>query len=105
MIQTTSSLTLSIIGVVKELLLITIGVLFFKDKLNLINSFGYMICMVGILLYKIDRIKNYALEKKEKIESSLLRESGSDIELEQESLILYELEAQEKKKKEENKIE
>lgn len=104
-IQTTSSLTLSIIGVVKELLLIAFGVLFFKDKLNFVNSFGYVVCMIGILLYKIDRIKNMTLEKKEVMAKSLLRESESDIELEQESLIVYELEAQEKQKKEDSKKE
>jgi solute carrier family 35 protein C2 len=48
-----SAIILMIGGVIKELTTIFIGVSFFKDKLNLINSTGVAIVFSGVLLYKI----------------------------------------------------
>ena len=47
-----SALILMIGGVIKELTTISIGVLVFKDRLNLLNSIGVCIVFTGVLSYK-----------------------------------------------------
>jgi hypothetical protein len=36
-----------------------ISILIFKDKLTLLNIIGFLVCLSGILIYKIDRIINF----------------------------------------------
>ena len=48
-----SAIILMIGGVVKELVTITIGVTYFKDKLNLLNSVGVFIVFCGVASYKV----------------------------------------------------
>jgi solute carrier family 35 protein C2 len=103
-IQLTSSLTLSIIGIIRELLLIALGMLLFGDKMTIVNSIGYVICLCGIIVYKVDRYIQLNKVDPPRAHTDLknLIESDdeNDIELENESLILYEKQAQEKKEKE-----
>jgi len=48
-----SAIILMIGGVIKELVTITIGVTFFKDKLNALNSVGVFIVFCGVASYKV----------------------------------------------------
>lgn len=48
-----SAIILMIGGVIKELVTITIGVTFFQDKLNLLNSVGVFIVFCGVASYKV----------------------------------------------------
>ena len=47
-----SAIILMIGGVIKELTTITIGVMLFNDKLNLLNSLGVCVVFMGVLSYK-----------------------------------------------------
>ena len=47
-----SAIILMIGGVIKELTTISIGVVIFSDKLNLLNSIGVCIVFTGVLSYK-----------------------------------------------------
>jgi hypothetical protein len=95
---------LSIIGIIRELLLIALGMLLFGDKMTIVNSIGYVICLCGIIVYKVDRYIQLNKVDPPRAHTDLknLIESDdeNDIELENESLILYEKQAQEKKEKE-----
>ncbi|KAL3927548.1 MAG: hypothetical protein SGARI_005290 [Bacillariaceae sp.] len=62
-----SAIILMIGGVIKELTTIFIGVSFFKDQLNLINTTGVAIVFSGVLLYKV--VFHY--EKKAKQQQSM----------------------------------
>ena len=52
LIMQASAIVLMIGGVVKELLNIGIGMAFFGDTLNLINTVGFMIVFGGVVMYK-----------------------------------------------------
>ena len=52
LIMQASAIVLMIGGVVKELLNIAIGVAFFHDELNVINTLGFCIVFGGVVLYK-----------------------------------------------------
>jgi len=62
-----SAIILMIGGVIKELTTIMIGVSFFGDKLNLINTTGVGIVFSGVLLYKVV----FHMEKKAGQEQSM----------------------------------
>jgi len=47
-----SAIILMIGGVIKELTTISIGVMLFKDRLNLLNSIGVFIVFLGVISYK-----------------------------------------------------
>jgi len=49
------AIVLMIGGVLKELLTICVGVVFFKDQLNSINTSGIIVVFMGVLLYKVTR--------------------------------------------------
>lgn len=51
----TSGLTLSICGIIKEIITITLSVVFNDDHISLINIVGLGITVVGILLYNINK--------------------------------------------------
>ncbi|KAI9295680.1 TPT-domain-containing protein [Neoconidiobolus thromboides FSU 785] len=51
LIQLTSTLTMSITGISKEVMMIAISVLLFKDTLSLLNYFGLIISIIGIGWY------------------------------------------------------
>lgn len=51
LVKVTSSLTVSVAFVVKELLLIFAGSLIFKDRLSLLTAFGFVVVQIGIFGY------------------------------------------------------
>jgi solute carrier family 35 protein C2 len=53
LIMQASAIVLMIGGVVKELLNIGIGMAFFGDTLNLVNTMGFIIVFSGVILYKV----------------------------------------------------
>jgi hypothetical protein len=53
LIMQASAIVLMIGGVVKELLNIGIGMAFFGDRLNLVNTIGFIIVFGGVILYKL----------------------------------------------------
>jgi drug/metabolite transporter (DMT)-like permease len=59
-VQETSVLTFSVVGVIKELLIIGISVLLFGDQLKLVNITGALISIVGILLYNLYKVRRKA---------------------------------------------
>ena len=58
-----SAIILMIGGVIKELTTIMIGVSFFGDKLNIINTSGVCVVFSGVLIYKVV----FHIEKKKKV--------------------------------------
>eukprot|EP00002_Diphylleia_rotans_P035451 TRINITY_DN7736_c0_g1_i2.p1 TRINITY_DN7736_c0_g1~~TRINITY_DN7736_c0_g1_i2.p1 ORF type:complete len:397 (-),score=74.73 TRINITY_DN7736_c0_g1_i2:213-1403(-) len=55
LIHHTSTLTMSVVGTLKEMLTISLSVLIFHDELSMMNSIGFTVCMVGIVGYKVIR--------------------------------------------------
>ena len=51
LVKATSSLTLSVAGVFKELLTIGGGIFFFSEAIDALNVIGFVACQMGILLY------------------------------------------------------
>jgi solute carrier family 35, member C2 len=62
-----SAIILMIGGVIKELTTIVIGVFYFGDKLNFVNSSGVVVVFLGVLLYKVV----FHLEKQTKQQQSM----------------------------------
>ncbi|XP_046440117.1 solute carrier family 35 member C2-like [Daphnia pulex] len=61
LVSYTSSLTLSVSGIIKEVLTLTLAVLITHDEMNPINAAGLVICLLGITLHvalKAVRIHN-----------------------------------------------
>lgn len=56
-VESTSVVTLSISGIVKEILMISVSVLYFKDTLHPINYVGLLISICGIIGYNWYKIK------------------------------------------------
>ena len=54
----TSSLTLSVSGIFKEICIVYIAVIWNNNKLNQMNTFGLVICMFGILIHVLLKAKN-----------------------------------------------
>eukprot|EP01080_Neovahlkampfia_damariscottae_P004136 gene4136-7446_t len=81
LVQTTSSLTLTIIGISKELMLITCGIIIFGDHFTLINGIGFSICIIGIVIYQFDRLFNLNKIQKSEEEKLLLEEDLSEDEV------------------------
>ena len=57
LVNATSSLTLSVAGVFKELLTIGGGLFFFSEHVDLLNEVGFFTCQMGILTYVYLRYK------------------------------------------------
>lgn len=67
-IKLASSLTLKVLGTVKNTLLVIIGVLFLKDVVTSIQALGYVVSLVGFVAYnyiKINQIATTAQREKE----------------------------------------
>mmetsp|Transcript_19016 Transcript_19016/g.24810 ORF Transcript_19016/g.24810 Transcript_19016/m.24810 type:complete len:408 (-) Transcript_19016:134-1357(-) len=52
LLQLTSSLTLGVLGTIKEILQILLAVLVFNDKFTLWNGLGLLLCIIGTLGYQ-----------------------------------------------------
>ena len=52
MIKHTSSLVLTLAGVVKDILIITISMLIFSTQVSAIQAGGYTFAILGLVLYK-----------------------------------------------------
>ncbi|RKP36139.1 triose-phosphate transporter family-domain-containing protein [Dimargaris cristalligena] len=55
LIQLTSTVTLSVCGIAKEILMIALSMLVFGDKMTPLNTLGLVISIIGILYYNLDR--------------------------------------------------
>jgi len=90
LIRLTSSLTLSIAAVCKELLIVILSVGLGKESLHIMNIVGFGLCIVGVCLYKLERARsnNTVTVEYQKLNTSLdsafgaVREFESDSELE-----------------------
>jgi len=60
----TSSLTLSMAGIVKEIISLTLAVVFQSNEMSVINAIGLVVCLSGITLHVVR--KATAVENKEK---------------------------------------
>ena len=54
----TSSLTLSVSGIFKEICIIYLAVIWNNNKLNTMNTFGLVVCMLGITIHVLLKAKN-----------------------------------------------
>jgi solute carrier family 35, member C2 len=75
LVQITSSLTLGVLGQVKEMVQIVLSIIVFRDSVNLMNGFGVLIALAGVWWYKTIKI----LEKQNdtKVEYSSLAQVTS----------------------------
>ncbi|KAJ1984371.1 hypothetical protein H4R34_000687 [Dimargaris verticillata] len=55
LIQLTSTVTLSVFGIAKEILVIALSILIFGDEMTTTNVLGVVISIVGILYYNIEK--------------------------------------------------
>lgn len=57
----TSSLVLTLSGVLKDILLVGASILIFGDPVSLTQAFGYSIALAGLVYYKLgsDKLKEY----------------------------------------------
>lgn len=53
LIGKTSSLVLTLCGVLKDILLVGLSMLIFKDPVSLLQAFGYSIALAGMVYYKV----------------------------------------------------
>lgn len=58
----TSSLVLTLCGVLKDILLVVASMLIFRDPVSPLQFFGYSIALAGLVYYKLgaDQLKDYA---------------------------------------------
>ncbi|KAF2240888.1 TPT-domain-containing protein [Trematosphaeria pertusa] len=61
LIGKTSSLVLTLSGVLKDILLVFASMLLFRDPVSLLQAFGYSIALAGLVYYKLggEKIKEY----------------------------------------------
>lgn len=57
LVQLTSSLTLSVAGILKELLCILGAIVLFRDTFTPLNTLGFCLCAVGILVYNVHKVR------------------------------------------------
>ena len=62
LVQLTSSLTLSVAGILKELVCISGAVVLFKDRFTLLNVLGFCMCTLGITLYNVHKVRRLHAE-------------------------------------------
>ncbi|KAF2455294.1 triose-phosphate transporter family-domain-containing protein [Lineolata rhizophorae] len=62
LIGKTSSLVLTLSGVLKDILLVVASMLFFGDPVSLLQAFGYSVALAGLLYYKLggDALRDHA---------------------------------------------
>lgn len=65
----TSSLTLSVVGIFKEICQLVLAVEFNHDQLTLINILGLVLCLGGILCHIINKYWAYTIEQDERAQS------------------------------------
>ena len=58
----TSSLMLTLSGVLKDILLVMASMVLFRDPVSLLQAFGYSIALGGLIYYKLgsDKLREYA---------------------------------------------
>src|ERR1700760_4930536 len=58
----TSSLVLTLSGVLKDILLVLASMVLFRDPVSLLQAFGYSIALGGLIYYKLgsDKLREYA---------------------------------------------
>ena len=62
-------------------MLIFFGIIIFGDHFTLLNGIGFSICIIGILIYKLERIfnlNNIKKQQKEEEEEKLLNDDDED---------------------------
>jgi len=72
----TSSLTLSVAGIVKEVISLTLAVIFQSNDISVVNMIGLVVCMTGISLHVV-RKATKTDKKSEKIVGAKLRRTES----------------------------
>jgi len=63
LVSNTSSLTLSVSGIFKEVVMLYLAVEYTDNELNAINIFGLVICLTGIVFHCILRFYSFQKEK------------------------------------------
>uniref|UniRef100_A0A4D5RVX6 Putative solute carrier family 35 member c2 n=3 Tax=Ixodes scapularis TaxID=6945 RepID=A0A4D5RVX6_IXOSC len=92
----TSSLTLSIAGIVKEVCTLYLAVNYSGDEISFMNFVGLVICLLGIALHVLVKSlnsneENTPLHKHLESEQNLLTADDAEELSEQEELVLFEL--------------
>ncbi|KAG5438577.1 hypothetical protein PCANB_002682 [Pneumocystis canis] len=59
----TSVVTLSVVGICKEIIIMGASAIFFKDRFTMINIIGFVITLIGVILYNF--LKYYLSKEKE----------------------------------------
>jgi solute carrier family 35, member C2 len=77
LVQITSSLTLGVLGQVKEMVQIVLSIIVFRDSVNLMNGLGVIIALAGVWWYK--SIKILEKQNETKIEYSSLAQVTSHL--------------------------
>jgi solute carrier family 35 protein C2 len=73
----TSSLTLSIAGIVKEVISLALAIVFQSNDISVINVIGLVVCMTGITLHVVRKATKDGRPEKEKIPGAPLRRAES----------------------------
>lgn len=73
LVSLTSSLTLGVLGQVKEILQILLSIIVYHDQVNLYNGIGIVISMIGIAWYKQLKYKQH-LENEKDVQYSVLNQ-------------------------------
>ena len=84
LLQLTSSLTLSVLGIFKELLCIAGAVIVFGDAFTPLNAVGFAGCVGGLLAYHVSRVGAMRTELKATAQydsPALNAVPGADVEL------------------------
>lgn len=76
LLANTSSLTLSVAGIVKEVISLTLAVVFQSSDISVVNMIGLVVCMAGISLHVV-RKATKTDQRPEKIVGSKLRRTES----------------------------
>ncbi|OMJ08416.1 putative sugar phosphate/phosphate translocator [Smittium culicis] len=83
LISQTSVLTLAVVGILKEVVMITVAVIIFGDKITFTNSIGLVITIFGIALYNYLKVYgNLDMVKRNQPSPSLNRSLYTDNEIE-----------------------
>ncbi|CAF3363917.1 unnamed protein product [Rotaria sp. Silwood1] len=70
LVSNTSSLTLSVSGIFKEVVMLYLAVEYNNNQLNAINIIGLVICLTGIVFHCI--LKFYTLQKEKPVNTDLV---------------------------------
>jgi len=81
LLSNTSSITLSVCGIIKEIVILTLSTTIGGDPLSNINIMGLIVCLLGIALHvylKHRRLQKEAAEEQDKEDHASLLTSGSN---------------------------